>query len=143
MEQIAGAQLDSDIPGLERGDDIGRMARRVAQFRDDAVEKRALEARAEADRSAAEAERAANEAARAEAAAQQHLVVESVAAGLEKLSGGDLLFRLTDGVLGSDYEKLRGDFNAAMAKLQETMQAIATNTQGVRSGAERDHPGLG
>ena len=111
------------------------MARRVAQFRDDAVEKRALEARAESDRTAAEAERAANEAARAETAAQQRLVVESVATGLEKLSSGDLLFRLTT-AFGGDYEKLRDDFNAAMEKLQEAMQSIATNTQGVRSGAE-------
>ncbi len=55
--------------------------------------------------------------------------------GLEKLSSGDLLFRLTTD-FGGDYEKLRGDFNTAMGKLQETMQAIATNTQGVRSGAE-------
>jgi methyl-accepting chemotaxis protein len=30
---------------------------------------------------------------------------------------------------------LHGDFNAAMEKLQETMQAIAANTAGVRSGA--------
>jgi methyl-accepting chemotaxis protein len=58
-----------------------------------------------------------------------------VAAGLEKLSSGDLLFRLTTD-FGGDYEKLRTDFNAAMEQLQETMQAIATNTQGVRSGAE-------
>ncbi len=135
MEQIAGAQLDANIPGLERSDDIGRMARRVAQFRDNSVEKRALEARAEADRTAVEAERATNEAARAKMAAQQRLVVESVAEGLEKLSSGDLLFRLTK-EFGGDYEKLRNDFNAAMAKLQETMQAIAANTQGVRSGAE-------
>ncbi|HVE20583.1 MAG TPA: cache domain-containing protein, partial [Acidocella sp.] len=96
MEKIAGAQLDAGIPGLERQDDIGRMARRVAQFRDDAVEKRALEARAEADRQAADAERVANEAARAETAAQQRRVVDSVAAGLVKLSGGDLMFRLTE-----------------------------------------------
>ena len=61
--------------------------------------------------------------------------MHSVATGLEKLSSGDLLFRLTT-VFGDDYEKLRSDFNAAMGKLQETMQAIATNTQGVRSGAE-------
>ena len=61
--------------------------------------------------------------------------MHSVATGLEKLSSGDLLFRLTT-AFGGDYEKLRADFNAAMEKLQETMQAIATNTQGVRSGAE-------
>jgi methyl-accepting chemotaxis protein len=135
MEKIADAQLDADIPGLERSDEIGRMARQVAQFRDDAVEKRTLEARAEADRAAAEAERTANEAARADTVTQQRLVVESVAAGLEKLSSGDLLFRLTT-AFGGDYEKLRGDFNATMEKLQETMQSIATNTQGVQSGAE-------
>ena len=61
--------------------------------------------------------------------------MHAVASGLEKLSSGDLLFRLTTD-FGGDYEKLRGDFNAAMERLQETMQAIATNTQGVRSGAE-------
>jgi methyl-accepting chemotaxis protein len=44
------------------------------------------------------------------------------------------LFRLTN-AFSSDYEKLRGDFNAAMETLQVTMQSIATNTQGVRSGA--------
>jgi methyl-accepting chemotaxis protein len=134
MDKIAGAQLDADIPGLERKDDVGRMARRVAQFRDDAVAKRAFEARVEADRSAAEAERAANEAARAEAAKQQEFVVHAVATGLEKLSSGDLLFRLTTD-FGGDYEKLRGDFNATMEKLQETMQSIAANTQGVQGGA--------
>ena len=82
----------------------------------------------------AEAERARNEAERAEAARQQQFVVDSVATGLEKLSGGDLVFRLSE-MFSSDYEKLRNDFNAAMEKLQVTMQAITTNTQGVRSGA--------
>ena len=81
MEQIAGAQLDANIPGLERSDDIGRMARRVAQFSDNSVEKRALEARAEADRTAVEAERATNEAARAKMATQ-------TAAGGSEVSGG-------------------------------------------------------
>ncbi len=53
---------------------------------------------------------------------------------MEKLSGGDLLFRL-DTAFGEEYEKLRSDFNSAMDKLQQTMRAIASNTQGVRSGA--------
>ena len=57
-----------------------------------------------------------------------------MAAGLEKLSAGDLLFRLTE-TFSSEYEKLRGDFNAAMEKLQGTMQSIATNAQGVQGGA--------
>jgi hypothetical protein len=69
------------------------------------------------------------------AAKQQEFVVHSVAAGLEKLSSVDLMFRLT-ATFGGDYEKLRSDFNSAMEKLQETMKAIATNTRGMRSGAE-------
>jgi methyl-accepting chemotaxis protein len=111
------------------------MARAVQVFKDAGLEKLRLEAEAKAVAAQVEAERAANEAARAEAAAQQRFVVESVASGLEKLSGGDLVFRLSE-AFSTDYEKLRADFNAATEKLQVTMQAIAENTHGVRGGAE-------
>jgi methyl-accepting chemotaxis protein len=135
MSKLAGGQLQATVLGAERKDEIGGMARAVQVFKDAGLEKLRLEEAAKAVAAQVEAERAVNEAARAEAAAQQRFVVESVATGLEKLSGGDLLFRLTE-AFSSEYEKLRGDFNATMAKLQETMQAIAANTQGVRSGAQ-------
>ena len=134
MEQIAGGQFDPHIPGLERGDDMGRMARRVAQFRDDAVEKRALEARAEADRISADAERGAREAEREAAVREQNMVVDAIATGLTKLAAGDLVFRIAKPFSG-DYEKLRHDFNAAMQTLQETIQVIVGSAQGIRSGA--------
>ncbi len=111
------------------------MARAVQVFKEAGIEKHRLEVEAEAQRATTEQERQLTEAEREAAAKQQEFVVHAVAQGLEKLSSGDLLFRLTS-AFGGDYEKLRNDFNAAMAKLQETMQAIATNTQGVRSGAE-------
>ena len=85
-------------------------------------------------RSAADKERLRTEQAQAVLAKQQEFVVNSVADGLEKLSKGNLTFRLTTAFDGH-YEKLRGDFNAAMETLQQTMQAIATNAQGVRTGA--------
>ena len=135
MGLLSGGDLQAEVTGAERRDEIGGMARAVQLFKDAGVEKQRLEADAVAQRTAAEQERERTEAERAEAARQQEFVVHSVATGLEKLSSGDLLFRLTT-AFGGDYEKLRGDFNAAMARLQETMQAIATNTQGVRSGAE-------
>ncbi len=135
MSRLAGGNLQASVGGAERKDEIGGMARAVQVFKDAGLEKRRLEEEAKTAAERAEAERAANEAVRAEAAAQQRLVVEAVATGLEKLSSGDLLFRLTTD-FGGDYEKLRADFNAAMEKLQETMQAIAANTKGVRSGAE-------
>ena len=70
-----------------------------------------------------------------ELAAFTESALSTIGAGLEKLAAGELTFRLTENVPEA-FEKLRGDFNAAMEKLQGTMQAIAANTQGVRSGAE-------
>ena len=134
MQRLAQGDLHLRVD-TERRDEIGGMARTVQVFKEAGIEKLRLEAETAAQRQAAEAERQRQEAERAAAAKQQEFVVHSVATGLEKLSAGDLLFRLTT-EFGDDYEKLRHDFNAAMGKLQETMQAIATNTQGVRSGAE-------
>jgi methyl-accepting chemotaxis protein len=135
MGRLSRGDLKTSVIGTERKDEIGGMARAVQVFKDAGIEKQRLEADAVAQRAAAEQERQSVEAERAAAAEQQEFVVHSVAEGLEKLSSGDLLFRLT-AVFSSEYEKLRGDFNAAMEKLQGTMQSIATNTQGVRSGAE-------
>ena len=134
MGKLAGGNLQASVAGAERRDEIGGMARAVQVFKEAGLEKRRLEETAGQAAAQAEAERARHEAERAAAAQQQQFVVDLVAAGLEKLSGGDLLFRLTE-AFASEYEKLRGDFNAAMAKLQGTMQSIATNAQGVRGGA--------
>ena len=64
----------------------------------------------------------------------QRLVVHGLATGLEKLSNGDLTYRISDPFHGS-YEKLRADFNAAMSTLQESMKVINANASGIRSGA--------
>jgi methyl-accepting chemotaxis protein len=134
MGRLAHGELQAAVEGAERRDEIGGMARAVQVFKEAGLEKQRLEEEARIAAAEAEAERARNEAERAAAARQQQFVVDSLAAGLERLSGGDLLFRLNENFV-SDYEKLRGDFNAAMDKLQDTMRAIATNAQGVRSGA--------
>ncbi len=134
MSRLAGGELQTQVLGTDRKDEIGGMARTVQVFKEAGLEKVRLEAEAKAVAAQVEAERAANEAARAEAAAQQRMVVESVATGLEKLSQGDLVFRLNQ-AFSADYEKLRHDFNVAMETLQVTMQSIATNAQGVHSGA--------
>jgi methyl-accepting chemotaxis protein len=135
MGKLSSGDLQAKVTGVDRRDEIGGMARAVQIFKDAGIEKQQLEAEAVAQRAAVEQDRQRTEAERAAAAKQQEFVVHSVATGLEKLSSGDLLFRLTTD-FGGEYEKLRADFNEAMGKLQETMQAIAANTQGVRSGAE-------
>jgi methyl-accepting chemotaxis protein len=134
MKRLAGGELTIEIAGDQRRDEVGMMAKAVLVFKQNAVTARALEAEAEAARQRAALERERTDAERAEAARQLEFVVGSVADGLDKLSSGDLLFRLT-APFKTEYEKLRGDFNAAMDTLLKTMQAIAANTQGVRAGA--------
>ena len=134
MRKLAAGDHAVAIPSVGRKDEIGQMAGAVQTFKDAAIQKVKLEAEAADQRRGAEQERAANEAARAEAARQQQAVVEALAQGLERLSQGDLVYRLNDR-FAADYEKLRGDFNDAMAKLQETLTTVAGNTSGIRAGS--------
>jgi methyl-accepting chemotaxis protein len=66
--------------------------------------------------------------------AGQDMVSGSIGLGLEKLAEGDLQFRLNQALPGQ-YEKLRGDFNAAMEQLQDTVSVIGRNTHAIRAGA--------
>jgi methyl-accepting chemotaxis protein len=134
MRKLAAGDNTVTIPSVGRKDEIGQMAATVQTFKDAAIQKAQLEADAEAQRRQVEAERAGNEAARAEAARQQQQVVDGLAQGLERLSDGDLVYRL-DNRFAEDYEKLRADFNAAMGKLHETVSTVAGNTLGIRTGA--------
>ncbi|HTJ90845.1 MAG TPA: HAMP domain-containing protein, partial [Acidocella sp.] len=108
MDRLSSGDLQARVTGTDRKDEIGGMARAVQVFKEAGLEKQRLEGEAAAQRQAAEQERQRADAERAAAAKQQEFVVHSVAEGLEKLSNGDLLFRLTT-AFGGDYEKLRAD----------------------------------
>ncbi len=133
MGRLAQGDLERVVPGRDRRDEVGQMAKAVQVFKDAAIRARALEADAEAARRAVEAERARGEALRSEAARQQAEVVEGIAEGLDRLSRGDLVSRL-DRAFSPEYEKLRGDFNGAMSKLQQTLTVVAENGGAIRSG---------
>ena len=135
MRRLAQGDNTVTVPASDRTDEIGGMAAAVQTFKDAAIEKLRLEGMTAEQAKAAEDERRRAEIAKAEFARQQSLVVDSIADGLEKLSSGELTFRLTQ-AFAADYEKLRADFNAAMDKLQQTMTVIGGATQGIRSGAD-------
>ncbi|MES3028942.1 MAG: methyl-accepting chemotaxis protein [Pseudomonadota bacterium] len=98
---------------------------------------RALETKLAAEQAAAAQERErlaeAKRVADTKAAAEQQEVVSALAQGLSNLSAGDLTFRL-NASFAAEYEQLRADFNAAVAKLQSTMGGIAGASNGIRSG---------
>ncbi len=135
MARLAGGDLAAVIEGDDRKDEVGSMARTVQVFKEAGLEKVRLEKEASDQRAAAEAERSRNEEQRAVAAKQQALVVDSLATGLSTLASGNLIFRLST-AFAPEYEKLRNDFNDAMAKLQDTMKVISANTHGIKGGGE-------
>jgi methyl-accepting chemotaxis protein len=83
---------------------------------------------------------AAADAARREAetlvlAQERAAIVRTIGAGMNALAGGDLAYRIeTD--LAAEYAQMRGDFNAAMARLEDDIASIAGNAAGVEAGAD-------
>ncbi|WP_038359211.1 methyl-accepting chemotaxis protein [Bosea sp. UNC402CLCol] len=141
MNELAAGDLQAEIAHQQRPDEIGSMARALVVFRDQALAKEVMEAdklRAEEEaaghRSAADTERRRNEADRVEQARVQADVVQALGAGLEHLAGGDLTYRI-DEAFSAEYVKLKDDFNAAIAKLQDAMRQIATNTESMKAGS--------
>jgi methyl-accepting chemotaxis protein len=135
MLKLADGNFSVVLPGLDRKDEIGDVANAVERFKRLAVER----ARAEADetlkRQAAEAElqaKAAEE--RARAADEQARVMDALGQGLSRLADGELTYRMNDR-FAETYEGIRNDFNNAIGRLQETVQAIAGSTGEVSNAA--------
>ena len=140
-----------EAPTLWRQDEIGELAEAVQAFKAGALEKRRVDARqprrrrgrarrrrqseAEhtAERERTEAQRRQNE---AEQTAEQTAVVNTLADGLEKVAKGDLTTRI-EAEFNGRYQQVKTDFNAAIARLEETMQAVTDSTSEIRAGTEQ------
>ncbi len=140
MGRMAKNDFAVELPEAQRHDELGVMAQAVEVLKEAGIEKQRLEAQAvehqrqvEEERRLVEAERAKGQAAAQAAAKAQAAVVASLAAGLEKLSSGDLAYQIEE-TFPADYEKLRHDFNAAMERLSETMRSVFGTTSGIKSG---------
>ncbi|MEH6663212.1 MAG: methyl-accepting chemotaxis protein [Brevundimonas sp.] len=133
MRKLASGDTTVDITGADRKDEVGGMAAAVQVFKEAAIEKVRLERIAAEQAATAEEDRRRQEAAKAEAARQLALVVENLATGLEKLSAGELTYRIEQ-PFSDEYEKLRTDFNGTVGQLQETMRVVTGNVRLMRSG---------
>ena len=146
MLKLAGGDFEVVLPGLERKDEIGAVANAVERFKVLAVDKARNEADAAMARQKAEAERHA-EAARAEAEVQAKVSAErakaseeqayafrTLGAALGRLADGDFTIRLDDDIPEA-YAQIRDDFNLAIGRLHETIQAVADSTSEVGNAA--------
>ncbi|MGA2709456.1 MAG: methyl-accepting chemotaxis protein [Steroidobacteraceae bacterium] len=132
-ERLARGDNSIDIDRLQRRDELGAIVRSLKVFRDAAYEKARLQEESEATRRQAREERERADAAQAEIARQQAHVVTSLADALERLSQGDLTAQI-DRAFAPEYERLRADFNKAVAQLQAAMAAVVKNASSIQRG---------
>jgi methyl-accepting chemotaxis protein len=134
MSQLAAGNNNIEVPALGRGDEVGEMAKAVAVFKTAAIEKVRLEKESEAIRAAADRERMSNDELKALEAGQIEFAVESLAKGLSNLANGDVAYRIGAPFTGS-LDRLRVDFNEAVAKLQAALQSVGSNAAAIHAGA--------
>ncbi|MGW8279870.1 methyl-accepting chemotaxis protein [Sphingomonas aurantiaca] len=116
MGDLAAGKKHLTVPDLDRGDEIGDMARAVLIFRDAAVAKEA------ADQGAARAE------------AEQQMVVNTVSLHLSQVAEGNLTAEITRD-FPSTYGAVKTNFNAAVIALRELISSVRGSTVSIRTGS--------
>ena len=134
MRTLAGGETRTPIPGMERGDEVGQMAKAVDVFLENARARIRLEEEANANRSLSEKERMEREEQRAREAAEVKFAVDSLAAALARLSDGDVSSRI-DTTFAGALDGVRRDFNASAEKLQSALSRVSENARGIDAGA--------
>ncbi|WP_337268504.1 HAMP domain-containing methyl-accepting chemotaxis protein [Oryzifoliimicrobium ureilyticus] len=134
MGEVAEGQVSKDIPFIDRHNEIGKLARALSVFRDNAVERVRLERETEANRSLSEKERMEREAQKAREAEETRFAVDGLAKGLTELSNGNVTYRI-DTPFVAHLDTLRQNFNSSMDKLHQALRAVGENARGIDSGA--------
>ncbi|MBY5696765.1 methyl-accepting chemotaxis protein [Rhizobium leguminosarum] len=134
MTRLAEGDTTSDVSGLDRRDEVGQMAKAVSVFRDNAIERARIEARAEADRDVSDSERRDREAQKAREASELDRAVAALGDGLRRLAAGDLASHIAEPFV-AHLDALREDFNNSVEKLNETLHTVGANARAIGAGA--------
>ncbi|NIJ20780.1 methyl-accepting chemotaxis protein [Sphingomonas naasensis] len=116
MKTLAEGNNAAEVPGTDRGDEIGAMAKAVLVFREAAVEKE----KADAAKKIADAE--------------QQRVVQTLEANLDKLAHGDLTSEINE-AFSPAYESVKVNFNAAVAELRSLIGTVMESAATIRTGS--------
>ncbi|WP_283195584.1 methyl-accepting chemotaxis protein [Rhizobium sp. AN80A] len=133
VRMLSEGRYDQPVTGQERSDETGSVAKALEGFRHALADSRRLEAEARTQRQEAEDERGRSESERQQSVSLQRQIVSIVGAGLSELSQGNLGHRITDEFPG-EYNKLKQDFNAALAALEETITTMNLSVVNIGSG---------
>ncbi|MET0365163.1 MAG: methyl-accepting chemotaxis protein [Sphingobium sp.] len=109
MSQLAAGRNDIQLAEVERGDELGDMARAVLVFRD------AARAKSQAD-------------------VAQDQVVRALRSGLEAVAAGDMTYQINEPFAG-EYDGLRVTFNGTVEGLERSLSHVASSAQSVHAGS--------
>ncbi|RXT29419.1 methyl-accepting chemotaxis protein [Rhizobium leguminosarum] len=123
VHSISAGDLEGAIPCVDKKNEFGDIGRALALFRDSARARRDLETQAAEQRALSDAERARNDADKRSLDGQIDFAVNQLAAGLGRLSQGDVSQTIGTPFVGR-LEQLRVDFNASLLRLQDTLSGI-------------------
>lgn len=116
MEQISSGALDTEVPEAARGDEIGQIGQTLVSMQADLKQARG-----------AEEERAVQQ-------QQQAHVVETLSAGLLRLSQGDFSSPISE-PFDPAHEQLRADFNKTVHTLSSAVAKVVEAAASIRSRA--------
>jgi methyl-accepting chemotaxis protein len=133
MKRIADGDGNADVPFADRRNEIGAMATTLLVLRNSVNERSQLQARETEQQRAFEETRLGNEQTLRSASDRQMRAMGEIGRALESLANGDLTVQVRD--IGSEYEKLRSDFNRAVGALHEVIDAIAHTSHVVNDSA--------
>ncbi|CAN7370821.1 methyl-accepting chemotaxis protein [Neorhizobium tomejilense] len=136
MQRIIGGDYKTAVPGIDRGDEIGEMARATDIFRLSAVERQTLENSLDDERRRNETQRQASESEQKAEAQALQFAVDSLASALNRLSEGDLAAAL-DRPFRGDLERLRTDFNRVVERLRHIMTEVANSSSSIGANANQ------
>ncbi|WP_245198262.1 methyl-accepting chemotaxis protein [Jiella mangrovi] len=134
IADVAEGRTDGEVEGLDRRDEIGRMARSVETLRHAVIDQQTLRQEAIDAAAQKEIERRRQDEMGEEYVKAHEFFMAEVESGFGRLAGGDLTVRL-DKPFSSDYEGVRKHFNDSVATLEtafaEVMSLIGSNRTGI------------
>jgi methyl-accepting chemotaxis protein len=131
VHAISAGNLGTTIPCIEKRNEFGEIGRALEAFRHAARARQDLETQAAEQRQLTEAERTRNDEAKRSLDSQIDFAVNQLAAGLGRLSQGDVSETIETPFVGR-LEQLRVDFNASLVRLQDTLLRIRDNADAIQ-----------
>jgi methyl-accepting chemotaxis protein len=135
LDSLAAAMAEGDAEHelTARADIIGDMARTIGAM---SAKAGAVSSSGDADAARAELQRvrAQAESEREQIRQDYAGVVDALSEGVQRLSGGDLTYRI-ERQMPQQYEGLRTNFNSAVAQLQQVVRGMLDGADTIRNGA--------